>query len=129
MSSPMHSIAVKQQNAIRKAKTVLGPMAMCRQIISKASKQHDGIETQSIMGNMANSYLASVNPQLEAKYTAKDYFYNRGQKFASLSEQDQDKVMESILNYLLIDVVASDRKQLEDYIQFEALKSKQRYRI
>ncbi|KAL9557751.1 hypothetical protein MBANPS3_001221 [Mucor bainieri] len=136
MSSQMlvdtYGVAVKQQNAIRRARTIPELLAVRRQIITQASKQHDDMETRSIMSNMANSYIASVNPRLEAKYTvaftASDYFYDHGQEFASLSEQDQDKLVESILNSLPIDVVASDRKQVENYIQSEALKSKQRYR-
>lgn len=136
MSSHMlvdtYSNAVKQRGAIKGAKTIPELMAVRRQIIVQASKQYDDIETRSIMGNMANSYIASINPQLEAKYTvaftASDYFYDHGQEFASLSEQDQAKVIESILNYLPIDVVASDRKQVKEYIQSEALKAKQRYR-
>lgn len=127
-----YGILVNQHDAIKKANTIPELQEVRRQIISQAKKQHDDVETRSVMGSLANSYIASVKPQLEAKYTvaftANDYFNDHSQEFASLSEQDQYEILESILNYLPIDVVVSDRKQVEDYIRSEALKVKQRYR-
>lgn len=124
--------AVKQQDAIKKTTTIPELIAVRRQIIYQARKQNDDIETRSIVGNLTNSYIASINLKVEAKYTvafaASDYSYDHGQEFAKFSKQDQDKVMETLLNYLPIDVVLSDRKQMEDYIQTEALESNKKYK-